>query len=271
MIKYECKRCERNFDDYSALRKHVGRIHKVHSTDFFVEFHLNGEWPLCKCGCNEKVKWSAVRKSFCDYVQGHQSRVVNNWGHNQKAIDASAETRRQQFENGDRQVWNAGLTKITDDRVKINGEKTSIGIMSSAEERMARSVKMSKHRRDGTIPNVFGAETSQWQGGVSSVNQLARASNRLYKEWKYPILVRDGFKCTECPNTDKLHIHHDDETFSNIIKKVMTIDDYENLEEFGRKKEVVERVVDYHVSNKVSGKVLCLECHKKIHPSLNLT
>ena len=125
MKEYKCKRCDKIFKKYSSLRKHVGRIHKIHSNDFYVEYNLNGIWPLCKCGCEQKVKWSAQLKGFRDYCAGHQSRVVNNWGHNKKAIEKSAETRRQQYANGERFVWNDGLTKDVDNRVKENGIKRS--------------------------------------------------------------------------------------------------------------------------------------------------
>ena len=267
MKEYTCTRCQKEFENYQGLRKHVGRAHKIHSTDFYVEFNLHGEWPVCKCGCGQKVEWSARRKSFCDYSQGHQSRVKNNWGHNQKAIDASAETRRQQYADGERTVWNNGLTKEIDPRVKHNGDKRSAAFtdITRAED----GKRMSIMRTDGTVPTLYGKDSSRWQGGVSSVNQLARASNRLYKDWKYPILVRDGFKCTQCPNTTDLHVHHDKETFSAIIKRVMTIDDYEKLEEFDRKREISDKVVDYHIKNNVSGVTVCLSCHSKLHPSLN--
>jgi hypothetical protein len=129
--------------------------------------------------------------------------------------------------------------------------------------------RMSKMRKDGTIPTLYGKNSSRWQGGVSSIQQIARASNILYKEWKYPILIRDGFKCTQCASTTDLHIHHDKDSFSDIIKKVMTVDDFENIESFDRKKEVAEKVISYHVNNNVSGVTLCLECHQKIHPNLN--
>jgi hypothetical protein len=193
--------------------------------------------------------------------------VNNNWGHNPKAIEASSETRKQQYANGERQVWNVGLTKDDDDRVKSQGRQRSEAFTDGVK--IEYSNRMSRHRKDGTIPTLFGKDSSQWQGGVSSVNQIARASTRLYKEWKYPILTRDGFKCTQCPNTKELHVHHDKETFSEIIKKIMTIDDYEKLEEFDRKKEVAERVVEYHIANKISGTTLCSECHNALHPSLN--
>ena len=52
----------------------------------------------CKCGCGDTVKneWS----------KGHYTQVHNNWGHNPKAIENSAKTRREQFKNGERTVWN---------------------------------------------------------------------------------------------------------------------------------------------------------------------
>ncbi len=55
MVKFECSDCKREFDNYS-LRKHVGRAHKIDSQTFYVNFWLNGVWPLCSCGCGEKLK-----------------------------------------------------------------------------------------------------------------------------------------------------------------------------------------------------------------------
>ncbi len=265
--KYTCKRCSKGFDNYESLRRHVGRIHKIHSITFHVEFNLDGVWPLCKCGCNQKVKWGAFEKKFRDYCQGHQSRVNNNWGHNPKAIEASSKTRREQFDKGERKVWNAGLSEF-DQRVKNNLINLKVVVKSEPHRKM-RSRRMKEDRLNGTVPTLFGKDHPNWRGGVSSIQQIARASTTLYKDWKYPILVRDGFKCTKCPNFKDLHVHHDEDTFSDIIKKVMTIDDFENIEYFDRKKEISERVVQYHIINKIHGITLCKDCHGELHPSLN--
>lgn len=265
--KYTCSRCQKEFNSYQSLRKHVGRIHKVSSTDFFVEFNLDGKWPRCKCGCGQKVKWSARDKKFCDLIQGHYSRIHNNWGHNPKAIEASAETRRQQYASGERKVWNDGLTMEADIRVKNNGTKVSESF--TQERRDKYSSIMSDNRLNGIIPTLSGSAHPQWQGGVSSINQLARADQRLYTEWKHPILQRDGYKCVQCSNGKNLHVHHDKDTFSEIVKKVMTLDDFEHIEEFDRKREVADRVVEYHIKHNISGVTLCCECHNKLHPSLN--
>lgn len=267
MNKYTCKRCGKNFQSYHALRKHVGRIHKIHSTEFYVEFHLNNTWPLCKCGCGQKVKWDAKNKRFRELVHGHYSRIHNNWGHNQKAIDASAKTRREQYANGERKVWNEGLTLETDERVKSYGRHVASSFTGERKNRYSKI--MSDNRLNGIVPTLSGQDHPQWQGGISSINQLARADHRLYTDWKLPILQRDGFKCTTCPNTANLHVHHSSETFSEIIKKVMTLDDFDHIEDFSRKREVANKVVEYHVKNQVSGVTLCAKCHNKLHPSLN--
>jgi len=201
----------------------------------------------CKCGCGDTVKneWS----------KGHYSRVHNNWGHNSKSIENSAKTRREQYKNGERKVWNDGLT-IEDERVAnnlINAHKW----VRSKEGRKLRSENMKKNRLDGTVPTLYGKDSSQWQGGTSPLSARVYASNKLYKEWKYPILKKAGFKCKECGSSKDLHIHHNKEMMNEILKK------------FTGKSNPVKKVVDYHVHNKISGVVLCYKHHKKQHPSLN--
>lgn len=268
MNSYNCSRCQKSFNSYKSLRQHVGRVHKIHSITFHVEYNLAGKWPTCKCGCGTKLNWSAAKKSFRDYAKGHHCRVVNNWGHNPKAIAASAETRRKQFKAGERTIWCAGLSVETDSRLQAAAKKISEKFTEA--RRIKSSETMRANRLNGTIPTLRKAQHSQWKGGVSSINQLARSDLRLYKEWKYPILCRDLFKCTQCQATKDLQVHHNKETFSDIIKKVMTIEDYEKNEDFNQRKLVVDKIINYHTQNNVSGTTLCRNCHKNIHPSLNL-
>ena len=89
---YKCNRCKNCYDKYESLSRHMGITHKMNTIQFYVEYNLNGIWPTCKCGCGIKLKWAWDLKSFRDYHQGHQSRIVNNWGHNKKALEHSAHT-----------------------------------------------------------------------------------------------------------------------------------------------------------------------------------
>ncbi len=201
----------------------------------------------CKCGCGDTVKneWS----------KGHYSRVHNNWGHNSKSIENSAKTRREQFKNGERTVWNDGLT-IEDERVKENC-KNLVKWNTSNKAKKVKSSNMKKQWKSGNLKVLYGKDSSQWQGGTSPLSARVYASNKLYKEWKYPILKKAGFKCKECGSSKDLHIHHNKEMMNEILKK------------FTGKSNPVKKVVDYHVHNKISGVVLCYKHHKKQHPSLN--
>ena len=258
----KCSRCEKIFDSYDSLRRHAGRIHKIDSTTFYVEYHLNGHWPVCQCGCDKKVKWSKVNKKFCEFVQGHQSRIHNNWGHNPSAIQNSADTRRKQFSSGERKVWNDGLD-INDEKVKKYGKGISLSF--TQHKKCIYSNIMRKNRLSGVIPTLFGKDSPRWNGGTSSISNIVYSNSKLYKEWKYPILIRDGFKCTSCGSVKNLHVHHDRESLAEIIKNHVD----ENSTGFEEKKMVAEKVIDYHVNNNVSGIILCKKCHNKLHPSLN--
>lgn len=263
---YKCNKCDRKFEKYASLSKHASRTHNIKFEEFYVEYNLNGIWPLCKCGCNQKVKWSYQLKSFRDYCQGHQSRIKNNWGHNRKAIENSAKTRKERFANGMIKTWNDGLTKDTNESVKMCGKLRSLAF--TPEIKNEYSNRMKQQRISGIIPTLHGKDHSQWKGGTSSINVLVRARTKLYKEWKYPILCRDGFKCVKCGNGKDLHVHHDKELMSEIIEKHIIDDDPKT---FDMKEVIADCVVDYHIKNNVSGITLCRECHGKIHPSLNFS
>lgn len=269
---YICKQCNCNFQKYESLRKHCGKTHKIHTSQTCIDYLLGGVHPICACGCGQPTKWHRKNKGhnkFNPYINGHNNRVINNWGNNKQAQIKSAETRRKQYASGERHGWCHGLSIKTDTRVKKLAEQTKLSINSNPYELKRRSERMAKHRNDGTIPTLRREYHSQWKGGVSSIQVLARTDKRLYEQWKRPILTRDSFQCAKCKSTKDLHVHHDKISFSQIIKKVMTSDDYVNIDNHNVKQTVVDKVLDYHIKENVSGITLCKSCHNTIHPSLN--
>lgn len=269
MEKFQCKQCQKSFGVYDGLRRHMSRVHKVNSTNFYVEFYLNGIWPLCGCGCGcgEKVKWSPLHKKFREFARvGHLMRVRNNWGHNQRAIDASSETRKRQFASGERTMWSKGKSIKTDPLLQSASKKLSERYTEKI--RKEYSDRMRKMRKDGTIPTLFGEESSQWAGGVSSIKSIAHCSPKLHQEWRYPIFIRDDFKCTQCQSPSRLQVHHDLETMASIVRKFVPNTTPSDLS-FDIKKELADKIVDYHINNKITGITLCASCHNKLHPSLN--
>lgn len=110
--KFKCPYCNEVFETYNGLCKHVFRFseHNCESKEqLLTDFAYNGIRPKCKCGCGEYTDISYEGGAhFCDYKLGHSSRVHNNWGHNKDAITKSTETRRKQYESGERIQWNKG-------------------------------------------------------------------------------------------------------------------------------------------------------------------
>lgn len=265
---HKCNHCNDKFEKLTSLRRHVSRVHKIKSQEFYNEYVLNGEIPTCKCGCGEETTFVSFNKGYNEWIRGHISRVKNNWGHNPTAIENSAQTRREQYKNGDREVWNKGLTKEDHPSIAKYGKGVSNTINSNNDELTRRSDYMKfQWETDPNFKIRCGKDAPRWNGGTSTINSLVRSNKRLYDEWIYPILKEQNFQCQTCGDTGQLEVHHSEETMSEILNKL--IDDISDYT-FDEKKEIMNEVIDYHIENEVKGEVLCKSCHMKLHPSYNL-
>lgn len=87
---------------------------------------------------------------------------------------------------------------------------------------------------------------------------------RLYRAWVLPILRRDKFICQKCgKGGNELEVHHDQETFSEVVKRITK---NRNLSEFNYKsfKKIADKIIKEH--NKISGITLCIDHHAEIDP-----
>jgi len=263
MEKFKCKYCDKEYNSYNSLRVHSSKIHNINSEKLYIDLYHNGKKPTCKCGCGEFTTRYGT-KGFREYKKGHIARIHNNWGHNQKAIDKSSETRRKQYLNGERQVWNKGLTKESDARLKKQGETFSSRF--TEEERKIRSDRMRKYRLDGTVNTPSGKNHWLWKGGISYISAIVRNDTKYYNEWIFPILKRDDFKCVKCKGTKKLQVHHTDIQFSEICAMFINKEkEYSHKD----KKNIAEQIANYHIENNIAGETLCKKCHKELHSSYN--
>ena len=150
---FYCPYCERHFETYNGLCKHVFSDKLPHGEitqeKLLTDFKYNGIRPTCKCGCGENTEISYINGiHFNKYIKGHQSRIHNNWGHNEKAKIKSAETRRTQYENGERIQWNKGkkweetyskdkiekILEIYSDEIRNNKIRAALKGMPKSEE-----------------------------------------------------------------------------------------------------------------------------------------
>jgi len=72
-VEQTCFECGRKCVNRRSLGNHVARSHKDlgHLKGYVIKHLLDGNTPLCKCGCSENVEWHNVRYKFNDYVNGH--------------------------------------------------------------------------------------------------------------------------------------------------------------------------------------------------------
>ncbi len=110
---FECPYCDKEYESYDSLVRHAGRYCEGDGPKkLYEDFCFGGETPKCECGCGEKVnfqKGSDKGYKFAKYKQGHHVRDQDGF-YTEEGLRKSAETRRQQFENGERQPWNKGMT-----------------------------------------------------------------------------------------------------------------------------------------------------------------
>lgn len=215
---------------------------------------------VCLCGCKTEVKNK--------WVRGHCARI-NNPSSRADVKIKRRESSLKRIKNGERTFagWNKGLTKESDIRVKLSGEKASKTIMSSPEKRKKKSDYAKKQWKDGNIRLLFGPDHKQWKGGTSKIQQRIRASNKFHKNWRLPVLKRDHFRCQSCGNSKNLNVHHDRELFSDILKKFIP-ENYRIRFSWKEENLIIENVIEYHIKNNVSGVTFCRKCHDEKHKQI---
>ncbi len=117
-MQNKCEICDKDFDSLWGLSSHNVKKHDIKPQETFIKHNLDGTTPKCKCGCGETPTFLGIKKGFRDFIRGHASRINNNWGHNPDAQKKAKDTQRRLYGSGELVIWNKGLTKYDDKRLR---------------------------------------------------------------------------------------------------------------------------------------------------------
>lgn len=256
---FSCPSCKTySTGSLNSLRIHAQKLHGLPAKSVYDSLFLpDGKEPTCECGCGGSVKFNTIQLGYSKYIKGHAARVNNNWGHNKVAQAHSLKTRRDEG-LWSKVPWNKGK-RASEDPVFAEIVKKAY---QTPEFRAARSRDMTKNRLSKIVPDLSGSAHSQWKGGTSAIQPLARSC--IHKSWTYPKLAASGFKCSRCSSTLNLEVHHSGERFASILGKAIQVfgppgDNHDT------KDAICEWVASYHEENDVPGVVLCELCHTHTH------
>lgn len=117
---------------------------------------------------------------------------------------------------------------------------------------------MAKNRRGERAPRYIDGRTPL---------RLLLKNSAKYAVWKKEVLLRDGFKCVDCGiKSGFLHAHHL-LPFSVILGAFL-----KQYKDIGDKTKLVSMAFQYEKFWDVdNGVTLCIDCHQKRHPDINLT
>lgn len=153
-----CPRCLQEFNSYNSLSKHTRTKYKLSGEALYQEYYNIPSVPLCKCGCGIETKWRSDR-GYAEYATGHNSIGESNpmYGqtHSHNARKNISIKRKAKFASGELKVWCDGLTKETDDRLRVMGENTSNNTERSAK---ISSALLGRKKSDEQMQKIWAGQ-----------------------------------------------------------------------------------------------------------------
>ena len=204
---FKCPECEYQHENLNSLRIHASKMHKISSEDLYLSVVLGGDKPTCICGCGEFTKFNGLIAGYSEYRQGHVARIINNWGHNEKAQEKSQNTRREMWKNGEIKAWCKGLTK-EDPRIqaiiqKMNtperAQKLSKALTGVPKSQSHRA-KIRQNMRDYWSKEENKSKQSKRQsesimnGMLTKVTRVHGYYEDAKKSSKLPVYYRSNFE-----------------------------------------------------------------------------
>lgn len=211
MKKVKCEIDGKEFSSGGVLACYLKREYDMTFKDYYLKYVLKSETPpKCLCGCGEELAWNGFK--FYRFIKGHHNRVHNNWGHNKKAIEKSAETRRNQYASGERKQWCTGFTKETHPGLKKLSE--TISNHPTRGKNISKKTKGVK-KSEEHVKKITEDRKKYWADPVHREEQADRRMQLIMKNgWQITSNLESKFKLI----LDELKISHHSQHYVREIK-----------------------------------------------------
>lgn len=200
MVKrIQCPKCQLDFGQEVRFFKHLSEQHSIDDYEaFYVEVCCNGVQQTCSCGCHKRLTWAGWKKGYTSkYVRGHNASVDSVYLNKDRRKEF-VEKRIEGYKTGRIKVWNAGLTKYSDDRVQ------------------RQSIAVSK-----TLQNLYTSGYASWQTGRTKDND-ERVANLVQGRC-------DAFQSGSIAVWNKGKTKNDDQRLALIAEKISISNEQHNV------------------------------------------
>ena len=209
--------------------------------------HESETAPLCECGCGHKVLLNRLGRPN-RFLKGHALRGLPKTADHRAKLSKAAVGRPGYWKGKivpadvrAKMSASAKLKRLTAEHRANIGKALLGGKASEAKLKKMRARRASPETIEKKRLCQLGDKGSNWKGGLSTLNERARAS-AAYRDWRNAVLDRDDRQCQHCGGSGELHAHH--------------------VKQFA-----LYPVLRFEVAN---GQTLCFTCHEIEHGRLKM-
>ncbi len=112
----------------SKIAEEHAMTHGVTAEKLWMARNAMVDKPKCECGCGQEVAWGGWWTGFSKFVLGHNAKVEG-----EAAKQIRLDALRARYDEG-LEGWSKGLTKDTDERVRVRASRTSEGRKKAFDE-----------------------------------------------------------------------------------------------------------------------------------------
>lgn len=112
-FSFKCPYCSSEYENYIGLSQHARKSHKVKAAQLRVDYYYEGIWPVCACGCGEKLEFgTSVPGKFAKYKKLHFQKTREGGFYTKEGLERSVQTRRERFASGEIVQYNKGKKEL---------------------------------------------------------------------------------------------------------------------------------------------------------------